>query len=97
MYKRQIHVPVAACVPAHLMGSGLGSSEMMLGDYDIMTQDKDTSYILRLAKKQGITIQAAHREEIDTLAQGKTHGGILAYCGERKYQSIEDIVSKRCV
>ena len=61
---------------------------------DAKKKDKDTSYILRLAKKQGITIQAAHREEIDTLAQGKTHGGILAYCGERKYQSIEDIVSK---
>lgn len=38
-----IHVPVAACVPAHLMGSGLGSSEMMLGDYDIMTQDKEAN------------------------------------------------------
>ena len=39
---------------------------------DAKKKDKDTSYILRLAKKQGITIQAAHREEIDTLAQGKT-------------------------
>ena len=25
------------------MGSGLGSSEMMLGDYDIMTQDKEAN------------------------------------------------------
>lgn len=44
-----IHVPVAACVPAHLMGSGLGSSEMMLGDYDIMTQDKEANKLHGLA------------------------------------------------
>lgn len=35
-----IHVPVVTCVPACLMGSGLGSANMMMGDYDIMTQDK---------------------------------------------------------
>lgn len=34
-----IIVPVVTCVPAYLMGSGLGSSTMMTGDYDIMTQD----------------------------------------------------------
>lgn len=33
-------VPVTHKVPAYLMGSGLGSATMMLGDYDIMTQDK---------------------------------------------------------
>lgn len=34
-----LHVPVTHIVPAHLMGSGLGSDQIMLGDYDIMTQD----------------------------------------------------------
>ena len=38
-----IEVGVVTCVPAELMGSGLGSSEMMLGDYDIMTQDKEAN------------------------------------------------------
>lgn len=32
--------PVVTIVPAHLMGSGLGSQTMMEGDYDIMTQDE---------------------------------------------------------
>jgi hypothetical protein len=32
--------PVTAIIPAKLMGSGLGSSSIMEGDYDIMTQDK---------------------------------------------------------
>lgn len=35
-----LEVPVVTCIPACLMGSGLGSATTMLGDYDIMTQDK---------------------------------------------------------
>lgn len=31
--------PVVTCIPSYLMGSGLGSSTLMEGDYDIMTQD----------------------------------------------------------
>lgn len=40
--------PVVTTIPAFLMGSGLGSSTMMEGDYDIMTQDKEAN------KKYGI-------------------------------------------
>jgi hypothetical protein len=32
-------VPVVAEVPAHLMGSGIGSTQVVRGDYDIMTAD----------------------------------------------------------
>lgn len=35
-----LEVPVVTKIPAFLMGSGLGSTTMMNGDYDIMTQDK---------------------------------------------------------
>lgn len=34
-------VPVTHIIPAYLMGSGLGSSTLMSGDYDITTQDKE--------------------------------------------------------
>ena len=34
-----LKVPVAVAVPAHLMGSGLGSVTAYRGDYDIMTHD----------------------------------------------------------
>ena len=37
----KIQVPVAAVVPGHLMGSGLGASSSERGDYDITTQDKE--------------------------------------------------------
>jgi len=36
----RIEVPVAAVVPGHLMGSGVGSLSMGTGDYDIMTTDR---------------------------------------------------------
>ena len=38
----QLFVPVTTVVPAELMGSGLGVSEMKTGDYDIMTRDPET-------------------------------------------------------
>jgi hypothetical protein len=34
-------VPVACKVPAHLMGSGVGSASAYNGDYDIMTSDEE--------------------------------------------------------
>ncbi|WP_270372799.1 DUF4438 domain-containing protein [Longicatena caecimuris] len=39
-HEDSIEIGVTTIVPAHLMGSGLGSATTMLGDYDIMTQDK---------------------------------------------------------
>ena len=36
----RLEVPVAAIVPGHLMGSGVGSLSMGTGDYDIMTTDR---------------------------------------------------------
>lgn len=35
--------PVVTVLPAYLLGSGLGSSSMMTGDYDIMTQDENAN------------------------------------------------------
>ncbi len=36
-----LEVPVTAEVPAHLMGSGIGSASTALGDYDITTGDEE--------------------------------------------------------
>lgn len=38
----QLHIPVKAVIPAHLMGSGIGASSAYTGDYDIMTGDIKT-------------------------------------------------------
>ncbi len=36
----KIEVPVTTCIPGHLMGSGIGSSSVSMGDYDITTGNK---------------------------------------------------------
>lgn len=38
----KLHIPVKAVIPAHLMGSGIGSASAYSGDYDIMTGDTKT-------------------------------------------------------
>lgn len=36
----RLQVPVAAVIPGYLMGSGVGSTSMGTGDYDVMTTDR---------------------------------------------------------
>lgn len=64
---------------------------------DSKKKDRDTSFILRQAKQQQIPIEYQSREYIDALAQGKTHGGMIAYCKERKYQNLNDVIKKEDV
>ena len=37
----KLSVPVKAVIPGEFMGSGIGSTKMAGGDYDIMTSDRD--------------------------------------------------------
>lgn len=60
-------------------------------------KDKDTLFILRQAKARKIPIIYTSRTSIDELAQGKTHGGIIAFCNERRYQNLSKIMHKKDV
>lgn len=46
--KTGIQFPVVTTVPSFLMGSGLGSSTMMEGDYDIMTMDQEANELYHI-------------------------------------------------
>lgn len=46
--QNKLHIAVTHVIPSFLMGSGLGSTSMQSGDYDIMTQDKDSNQIYNL-------------------------------------------------
>lgn len=50
--------------------------------------DRDTNYILKLAKEKNIPIIKTTKSEIDKLCVGKTHGGLIAIVGERNYQTL---------
>lgn len=57
-------------------------------------KDRDTSYILKQAKQNNIEVSFVEREHIDALCDGKTHGGVIAYASERRFQTINDIQTK---
>lgn len=53
--------------------------------------DKDTNFILMQAKRRRIKINKVDREKINEMAEGSTHGGLIAICGERSFQTLDDI------
>lgn len=59
---------------------------------DQKKHDKDTKFILRRAKEQGIEIASVSREIIDAIANGNTHGGLIALCEERAMQELSSLL-----
>lgn len=57
---------------------------------DQKKKDKDTGFILAKARELKIEVVRCTREEIDEMASGKTHGGILALAGSRVQDVLAD-------
>lgn len=55
--------------------------------------DKDTRFILAKAYEAGAEVNRVSRGTIDNIAEGKTHGGLIARVSERRYQSLADVIS----
>ncbi len=55
---------------------------------------RDTRFILKQASQRNIKINECSRADIDALASGKTHGGMIAICEERSYQNLSDYETK---
>ena len=56
--------------------------------YDKHKNDKDLNFILHRAKEKGIPCMPLEREEINAMATGRTHGGLVAQAGPRVYQEL---------
>lgn len=52
---------------------------------------RDVTYILDYLDKYHLDYELCDREYIDSLASGKTHGGIIADVSNREYQKLSDI------
>jgi 23S rRNA (guanosine2251-2'-O)-methyltransferase len=52
-------------------------------------RDRDTAAIARLASERGATVERVKAEALDSMAQGKTHGGVLARVGERRFVALD--------
>ncbi len=57
---------------------------------DEARHDKDIHFIQRKAEELGIPVVKTSRQEIDALASGRTHGGVIAYIGQRQYQTLDE-------
>lgn len=88
----------------HLLEGKISVKAALLSPYrkvdriliDKNKKDKDTAFIKHKAKEQEVSVILCDRKKIDTLAQGKTHGGIVAYVYERDFQNIEEIIHDNC-
>ena len=60
--------------------------------YDKHKNDKDLNFILHRAKEKGIPCMPLEREEINAMATGRTHGGLVAQAGPRVYQELSECI-----
>lgn len=79
-------------VKAAVLGGKRNVTKIMA---DRLKHDKDTSFILHQAENRGILIERRSREEIDAIASGRTHGGLIAEASERTYQKTEEVLQKK--
>ncbi|MGQ9909700.1 MAG: TrmH family RNA methyltransferase [Candidatus Flexifilum sp.] len=55
--------------------------------------DPELMRLRRLAADQGIPVEQVSPEAIAALAQGRTHGGVLARVGERRMVALDDLIA----
>ena len=72
-------------VKAAILGNRRNVSELYV---DEKRRDKESAFIIARAEAAGIPVYRIARSEIDALASGKTHGGILCEAGPRVYDDL---------
>jgi 23S rRNA (guanosine2251-2'-O)-methyltransferase len=60
----------------------------------VISRDKpaaDTRELEALARQAGVRVARAPRERIDAMAGGRSHGGVVAEAGERRFLALDDL------
>ncbi len=57
---------------------------------DEAKHDKDISFLIHRCDDRGIEVKRIKRNEIDAMASGRTHGGVLAEAEMRSFQTIDE-------
>ncbi len=81
----ELHVPVVAVVPSYLMGSGVGSTSMGTGDYDIMTSDEES------LKKNGLD-----KLRFGDLVLIEDHDNVYGRCYRKGAATIGVVIHSDC-
>lgn len=56
--------------------------------------DKDTDFIIKLARSKAIEIVRSKREEIDKLTEKSSHGGVIAYASDRINDELDKLLDR---
>ena len=55
---------------------------------------REIAFLQRRAQELGFTVQPVHPDDLDNLASGKTHGGIVALCSDRSIPLLSESMEK---
>lgn len=70
-------------------------NEILFDKEKLKSKEKDYKYLLKMAEQFNFSISVVDKAEVDKITVGASHGGIIAICGERKYQKItQDSIKK---
>jgi 23S rRNA (guanosine2251-2'-O)-methyltransferase len=58
-------------------------------------QNRPIVRLERFAKSQGLTIERVDAAEIEAHTEGRTHGGVIALVGPRRFQSLDALIEDR--
>ena len=79
-------VSVRALIEASLSGSNDRKIVKILYDETkTSAKAKEFGWLSHRAEEMGFTLETVSSEMIDSVTNGKTHGGIAAFCGERSF------------
>ena len=85
----ELYLEGMAAVKGALLGPGRTVHEILA---DRKRDDRGTAWLLRTARTKGVPVRMMVREELDKIAEGASHGGILAVVGERHYLPLERLM-----
>jgi len=81
-------ISVQACLQ-----SGSRQIESICIDRDHNRRTRALVHVERLANASHVPIQYIERTEIDRLASGTTHGGVIAIAGPRRFAQLSDLIA----
>jgi 23S rRNA (guanosine2251-2'-O)-methyltransferase len=55
--------------------------------------DREVAHLVREVERRGIPVEHTSADVIDGMAQGKTHGGVIALVGARQFSPLESLVA----
>ncbi len=56
-------------------------------------RDMGVRHLMRLAQAASVPVERVSAQEIDRLAQGSTHGGVIAQVGTRRFVELAELIS----